>query len=107
MPWEKCIPGYAWLILYQQRCREIDCLLGRDHGSRQAGMTTEHDKSRDDSARLIAEIPAAVALFDRDLRYIAVSAAWADAFELDSADVTGHRHGEISAAGRATLEHVQ
>ena len=70
-------------------------------------MTTERDKSRGDSARLIAEIPAAVALFDRDLRYVAVSAAWADAFGLDSANVTGQRHGAISAAGRATLEHVQ
>lgn len=70
-------------------------------------MTPELDRSLDAGARLIAEIPAAVALFDRDRRYVAASAAWVDAFGLDRVKLAGCRHDEVSAVGRAALEHVQ
>jgi diguanylate cyclase (GGDEF)-like protein len=72
-----------------------------------ASMTPERDKIPDGSARLISDIPAAVALFDRELRYIAASAAWIDVFGLGEAPLVGYRHDEICAAGRAAIEHVQ
>lgn len=72
-----------------------------------AFVTLELDRSLDDGARLVAQIPAAVALFDRDLRYVAASAAWADAFGVGRAQLAGYRHDEIAAVGRAALEHVQ
>src|SRR5260370_35949160 len=70
-------------------------------------MTREHDRSSDWQSRFVTEIPAAVALFDRDLRYQAASALWIAAFGLSRVSLTGHRHGELCRAGRQALEEVQ
>lgn len=76
-------------------------------GAGKASMTSVRDTTLDGSARLISDLPAAVALFDRELRYVAASAAWAAAFGLGQAHLAGYRHDEICATGRAALEHVQ
>ncbi len=39
--------------------------------------------------------PAALAMFDRDMRYIAVSRRWCDEFALQRADILGRSHYEI------------
>src|SRR5215210_3774404 len=70
-------------------------------------MAQEPDRPLDACARLIAEIPAAVALFDRDRRYVAASPAWAEAFALARAALAGSHHDEVCRMGRAALEHVQ
>jgi diguanylate cyclase (GGDEF)-like protein len=70
-------------------------------------MTAALDRSFDWAARFVAEVPAAVALFDRDLRYAAASPAWIAAFGLGRAKFLGRRHGELCQAGRAALEEVQ
>src|SRR5260370_595451 len=70
-------------------------------------MTQEHDRSSDWQSRFVAEIPAAVALFDRDLRYRAASASWIAAFGLSRVSLTGHRHDELCRVGRQALEEVQ
>src|SRR5687768_6215408 len=76
-------------------------------GAGNASMTPERDRFLDASARLIAEIPAAVALFDPSLRYVAASAGWIDALALRGVKLAGRRHDEICPDGRAALEHVQ
>src|SRR6266852_4458053 len=70
-------------------------------------MTQEPDRSSDWQSRFVTEIPAAVALFDRDLRYRAASALWIAAFGLSRVSLTGHRHDELCRAGRPALEEVQ
>jgi diguanylate cyclase (GGDEF)-like protein len=70
-------------------------------------MTAALDRSFEWAARFVAEVPAAVALFDRDLRYAAASPAWIAAFGLGRAKLLGRRHAELCQAGRAALEEVQ
>src|SRR5438874_13686703 len=70
-------------------------------------MTAELDESFEWAARFVAEVPAAVALFDADLRYVAASHAWIAAFGLGRARLIGRRHGEICKTGCAALEAVQ
>src|SRR5436190_9835946 len=47
-------------------------------------------------ARFVSGLPMAVALFDRDGRYIAASAAWLAAFGLAADPPEGRRHQEVS-----------
>jgi diguanylate cyclase len=70
-------------------------------------MSGKLDESLAWGARLIAEIPAAVALFDRELRYVAASAEWTRAFALLGPPLAGQVHDECCAFGRAALRHVQ
>jgi diguanylate cyclase (GGDEF)-like protein len=70
-------------------------------------MTAELDGSFDWAARFVTEVPAAVALFDGDLRYVAASPAWIAAFELAQARLIGRRHGELCKTGQGALEAVQ
>ena len=39
-------------------------------------MSSDSERPEDWRAQFVRELPAAVALFDRDLRYVAASAAW-------------------------------
>lgn len=47
------------------------------------------------TARFVADIPSAVALFDGDLRYVAVNNRWLNAFGVVGDGVIGHCHDEV------------
>ncbi|HTV89027.1 MAG TPA: GGDEF domain-containing phosphodiesterase [Stellaceae bacterium] len=70
-------------------------------------MIGKLDESLAWGARLIADIPAAVALFDRELRYVAASTEWSRAFSLLGPPLAGQMHDEFCAFGQAALRHAQ
>src|SRR5436309_8319822 len=45
----------------------------------------------------VDEIPAGIAVFDPELRYVAANPRWINAFRLASATLAGHRHEEIGS----------
>ena len=47
--------------------------------------------------QLVSELPAAIALFDPDLRYLAANAAWTARFDLTQGALLGRRHDELDA----------
>ena len=57
-------------------------------------------------ARSVTEIPAAVALFDRDCRYAAASAEWIAAFGLVCAPLAGQAHAELCRSDPTALDAV-
>lgn len=61
------------------------------------------DESLEWGAHLVADMPAPVALFDRDQRYVAASPAWSKAFRLGAAPLAGQLHDDFGAAGCAAL----
>jgi diguanylate cyclase (GGDEF)-like protein len=58
-------------------------------------------------ARFLEEVPAALALFDPEGRYVAMSPAWATAFDLPPSGVAGRRHDEFGKTGAAALDEVR
>ncbi len=70
-------------------------------------MNPELDRPFDFTARSIREIPAAVALFDRDLCYVAASKRWIAAFGLPRLPLPGWHHDELCRAGQEGLGEVQ
>ncbi|HLY45310.1 MAG TPA: EAL domain-containing protein [Stellaceae bacterium] len=70
-------------------------------------MTPEPDIDTPSLAAFVAQIPAAVAWFDGELRYLAASAAWAAAFGISAERLAGERHGALSETGQAALAAVQ
>jgi diguanylate cyclase (GGDEF)-like protein len=70
-------------------------------------MNPEFDKPFDWMVRFVSDIPAAVALFDRDLRYVAASKAWIGAFRLWGAPLAGRHHDKLARPGREALKEVQ
>ena len=57
--------------------------------------------------RFVAEIPAAVALFGTDGRYLAMSAEWMETFGLAADAAIGQRHRDLRQSGAAAIEEVQ
>jgi diguanylate cyclase (GGDEF)-like protein len=70
-------------------------------------MASKLDASSDWRARFVTDIPSAVALFDREGRYIAASAAWIAVFDLADTPFTGGRPGELHKASHEVLAEVQ
>jgi PAS domain S-box-containing protein len=53
-------------------------------------------QSREDLLRIfVKHVPAAVAMLDRDMRYLQVSDRWCADYSLDSSKILGHSHYEI------------
>jgi diguanylate cyclase len=65
------------------------------------------ERSPDWRAHLLGEIPAAVALFDVDCRYLAASAPWLEAFALSADVLVGYRHEELGKLGSKALAEAQ
>ncbi|HYU14281.1 MAG TPA: EAL domain-containing protein [Stellaceae bacterium] len=57
--------------------------------------------------RFVTDIPAAVALFDLELRYLAASPAWIEAFDLSRVALVGRRHDELRKGDGDALAEVQ
>src|SRR5712692_8693802 len=70
-------------------------------------MARQPVKRPDWRTRFVTEIPAAVALFDQELRYLAASAAWIEAFDLSRIALVGRRHDELRKGGGEALAEVQ
>lgn len=73
----------------------------------QAGMTPRSETGLGEAARVIAEMPAPVALFDGQSRYVAASPAWIEAFSLADASWAGGHHDQLTAYGRAAVAQAQ
>ncbi len=58
-------------------------------------------------ARFVADIPTGVAVFDRDLRYVAANAAWVKTFHLAAAALTGKQHHELDRGSGAPFLELQ
>ncbi len=54
-------------------------------------------------ARFVADIPSAVALLDRELRYVAANNRWLNAFGIVGESVIGQRHEQIDPASALLL----
>jgi len=70
-------------------------------------MARQPARRPDWRTRFVTEIPAAVALFDQELRYLAASAAWIEAFDLSRIALVGRRHDELRKGGSEALAEVQ
>ena len=53
--------------------------------------------------RFIADIPSAVALFDREMRYVAANTRWLNAFGVVGEGVIGHSHEQVDPASADLL----
>ena len=57
--------------------------------------------------RFVDDIPTGIALFDRELRYVAANASWVNAFHLTSVSLAGQRHDELDPAGGSRFAEMQ
>src|SRR5690349_7684559 len=58
-------------------------------------------------ARFVDDIPTGVALFDRELRYIAANASWVSAFRLAAVSLAGQRHDDVDPGGGSQFAELQ
>ena len=70
-------------------------VLVRRETQRQARLTVELADREQLTSTFVRHVPAAVALFDRDMRYLLASQRWLSDFGLSGDAVIGHVHGEI------------
>jgi diguanylate cyclase (GGDEF)-like protein/PAS domain S-box-containing protein len=69
--------------------------LVRRETRRQARLTTELADREQLLSTFVQHVPAAVALVDRDMRYLLASQRWLSDFGLDEKQVLGQRHGDV------------
>src|SRR5947207_14224364 len=55
----------------------------------------------------VDEIPAGIAVFDPELRYVAANPRWINAFRLASATLSGRRHDEIGGLSGLGIAELQ
>jgi diguanylate cyclase (GGDEF)-like protein len=58
-------------------------------------------------ARFVEDIPTGVAVFDRELRYVAANAPWIEAFSLARLPLAGLRHPDLDPAGGGQFAALQ
>lgn len=58
-------------------------------------------------SRFVDDIPTGVAVFDRELRYVAANAAWIKTFQLAGAPVMGRHHHELDRGEGALFAELQ
>src|SRR4030095_1439788 len=58
-------------------------------------------------ARFVDDIPTGVALFDRELRYVAAHASWIKTCRLAAMSLAGQRHDEVDPAGGSHFSELQ
>ena len=58
-------------------------------------------------ARFVDDIPAGLAVFDRELRYVAANTPWLRTFRLPGAALSGRRHHELDRTTGAALADLQ
>ena len=72
--------------------RMADAKAAREEAERQSAEL----RAKEEQLQLLVDhAPFAMALFDRDMRYLAVSQTWLAFFEIVGRDVIGHSHYEI------------
>ena len=57
--------------------------------------------------QFVDEIPSGVAVFDRELRYVAANPAWVAAFRLAAVPLTGRRHDEVDLLSGLEIAELQ
>ena len=57
--------------------------------------------------RFVDDIPTGVAVFDRDLNYVAANTAWLDAFALGVCPLQGQRHDALDPVSGAQIGELQ
>lgn len=57
--------------------------------------------------RFVDDIPTGVAVFDRELRYVAANAPWVNAFRLAPVSLAGQRHDDLDQGGAAQFAELQ
>lgn len=58
-------------------------------------------------ARFVADIPTGVAVFDRELRYVAANPPWVETFGLATASLAGRHHHELDRGRGAPFAELQ
>ena len=91
---------HRWITARGQAARDADGSVINLHGTVQditARKFAEQAlrESREQLQLFIRHAPAALAMFDREMRYLSVSRRWLDDYALGDRDVTGHSHYEI------------
>ena len=71
-------------------------VLVRRETERQARLTAALGDREQLMSTFVRHVPAAVALFDRDMRYLVASQRWLSEFGLSADAVVGHLHSEVA-----------
>ena len=92
--------GLLVLLYERRRQHAIDKLRASETALRQANRVLEEQttllQTREELLKtFVKHVPAAVAMLDRDMRYLQVSDRWCADFSLDSSQLLGRSHYEI------------
>jgi PAS domain S-box-containing protein len=92
--------GVAWISHHCVSITTADGLwLGRRVSNRDITDRKQFEvvlAEREEQLRIFVDhAPASIAMFDRDMRYLAVSRRWAEDFHLGQQELLGHSHYEI------------